>query len=281
MRRSKVLRSVRTPGGQSLVLGQYRGYRASRACRRIPACATFAALKLHLDSWRWAGVPFFVRAGKRLEETATEVLVALKRPPQAVFGERPPHNPNYVRFRLGPDRVSIAIGAHAKKAGQRMLGRDLELFVCSAGEEQVGAYERLIGDALRGDPTLFTREDAVLEAWRILDPLLDVDVPVHEYAPGSQGPQAADHLGHSIDLPGRQPEPDRAAMEAKIDRGREAAPTAGGDRPSRRRRPIPRPPLRRFALLLASGAFAGSGSRRTSGSRADRDAPPRPPRHPP
>ncbi len=197
----KVLRSIRTPGGDSLVLGQYRGYRQEAGVATDSVVPTFAALRLHLDSWRWAGVPFFVRAGKRLNETSTEVLVALKRPPQAVFGKGEPATPNYVRFRLGPDQVSIAIGAHAKKAGQRMVGRDLELFVCSAGEEEVGAYERLIGDALRGDPTLFTREDAVLEAWRIIDPLLEVATPAAVYEPGEPGPAAAAQLGHSLELP--------------------------------------------------------------------------------
>jgi glucose-6-phosphate 1-dehydrogenase len=155
-------------------------------------------MELHLDSWRWAGVPFFVRAGKRLADTATEVLVALKGPPQAVFADAEPGQQNYFRFRLGPDRVAIAVGARAKKAGAEMIGEDIELYVCNGGEDEMSAYERLLGDALHGDPTLFTREDAVLEAWRIIDPLLRLTRRVEPYEPGAWGPAAAARLGRRL-----------------------------------------------------------------------------------
>ena len=194
--KAKVLRSIRTATGQSLVRGQYEGYRDEEGVADDSDIETFAAMRIHLDSWRWAGVPFFIRAGKQLATTATEVLVELKRPPQAVFAEPLDGEPNYFRFRLGPDRVAIAVGARAKKPGTDMTGQELELYVCNGSEDEMDAYERLIGDALRGDPTLFTREDSVLEAWRIVDPLLGVDKPVEIYERGSLGPASAASLGH-------------------------------------------------------------------------------------
>ena len=194
----KVFRSIRTVTGRSLVRGQYIGYRDEPGVAADSDVETFAAMELHLDSWRWAGVPFFIRAGKRLADTATEVLVALKAPPQAVFSEGKPRGQNYFRFRLGPDRVAIAIGAQAKKLGTEMVGEDLELYVCNGGEDEMGAYERLLGDALCGDPTLFTREDAVLEAWRIIDPLLQLESGLDFYAPGSRGPERAEPLGRRL-----------------------------------------------------------------------------------
>ncbi len=203
--KAKVLRSIRTTTGRSLVRGQYDGYRREQGVADDSNVETFAAMQLHLDSWRWAGVPFFIRTGKRLATTATEVLVELKRPPQAVFAEPRDGDSNYFRFRLGPDRVAIAVGARAKKPGTNMVGEELELYVCNGSEDEMGAYERLIGDALGGDPTLFTREDAVLEAWRIVDPLLKLSTPVHVYEPGSFGPASAESLGRP-----RPPEAARA-----------------------------------------------------------------------
>jgi glucose-6-phosphate 1-dehydrogenase len=194
----KVLRSIRKPGGSSLVRGQYRGYRDEAGVAADSDVETFAAMRLHVDSWRWAGVPFFIRAGKRLAETATEVIVELKPPSQRVFGEGSPSEPNYFRFRLGPDRVAIAIGAHAKRPGLEMAGQSLELYVCNDNEDEMSAYERLIGDAMRGDPTLFTREDAVLESWRIIDPLLGISSKVYAYEPGSEGPTEAGDCGSRL-----------------------------------------------------------------------------------
>jgi glucose-6-phosphate 1-dehydrogenase len=204
--KAKVLRSIRALTGRSLVRGQFDGYRREAGVAPDSNVETFAAMQLHLDSWRWAGVPFFIRAGKCLATTATEVLVELKHPPQAVFDEPPGSDTNYFRFRLGPDQVSIAVGARAKKPGMNMLGEELELYVCNGNEDEMGAYERLIGDALGGDPTLFTREDAVLEAWRIVDPLLKLTTPVHIYEPGSYGPASAESLGRPRP-PGASPAP--------------------------------------------------------------------------
>jgi len=186
----KVLRAIRPLTGRSLVRGQYRGYRDEQGVAPDSDVETFAALQVHVDSWRWADVPFFIRAGKRLAVTTTEVHVELKRPPQRIFPEALESNPNYVRFRLGPE-VEIALGARAKRAGDAMRGEEVELFVCHQDPEDLLPYDRLIGDAMKGDPTLFAREDAVEAAWRVVDPILRMQTPLHEYAPGSWGPDAA------------------------------------------------------------------------------------------
>jgi glucose-6-phosphate 1-dehydrogenase len=190
--KAKVFKATRAATPASLVRGQYRGYRDEPGVAPESNVETYAALRLHIDSWRWAGVPFYLRAGKRLATTATEVLVRLKPPPQRVFPSE--DVPNHLRFRLGPDRLSIALGASAKKPGTVMAGRQLELLVCDATADEVGAYERLIRAALEGDKSLFAREDGVLEAWRIVDPLLRDGKPPHSYELGSSGPAAADSL---------------------------------------------------------------------------------------
>jgi len=190
----RVLRSIRTVTGKSLVRGQYRGYRDEPGVDASSDVETYAAMELHLDSWRWAGVPFYVRAGKSLAATATEALVEFQRPPRDLFAEPVTDGRNYIRFRLGPDRVAIGIGARAKKPGTELVGEDIELYVCNGAEDEMGAYERLIGDAIVGNPTLFTRDDAVLEAWRILDPLMHLSTPLHSYERGSWGPAEADRL---------------------------------------------------------------------------------------
>ena len=202
--KTRVLASIRTVTGKSLVRGQYRGYREEQGVAPDSNVETWAAMELHLDSWRWEGVPFYIRAGKKLATTATEAIVQFKRPPVKVFPEPAAQGSNYIRFRLGPDRVAIAIGARAKKPGVELAGEDVELYVCSGGEDEMGAYERLIGDALSGDPTLFAREDAVLEAWRIVDPLIRMSMPLYAYDQNSWGPSEADRLeqrGHQWRAP--------------------------------------------------------------------------------
>jgi len=189
--KARVLRSVRSVSADELVRGQYLGYRDEPGVAADSEVETFSAMRLQLDSPRWAGVPFFVRAGKKLAETETEAVVEFKGPAHQVFPEPDRGAGNYIRFRLGPDQVSIAIGARAKKPGVELIGEEVELFVCSDGEDEMGAYERLIRDAALGDPTLFTREDAVLESWRIVDSLQHTSTPLHPYAAGSWGPEAA------------------------------------------------------------------------------------------
>lgn len=192
--KAKVFRAIRPLTGRSLVRGQYRGYREEVGVAADSRVETFAAMQIHLDSWRWQGVPFFIRAGKGLPVTATEVMVALRQPPQQVFAEAIPARSNYLRFRLGPRQVSIAIGARVKRHGVENVGDGVELYVCNTQDDEMEAYERLIGDALKGDATLFARQDSVELAWRIVDPILAMATPVHEYAVGSWGPAEAEAM---------------------------------------------------------------------------------------
>lgn len=194
----KVFKTIRTLTGRSLVRGQYCGYRDEPGVAKGSEAETFAAMQVHLDSWRWAGVPFFIRAGKCLPITATEVMAEFRRPPQNVFREPTPPHANYVRFRLGPGRVAIALGALSKKPGSAMTGEEVELYALNAPDDEAGAYERLIGDAMQGDATLFARQDGVEEAWRIVDPVLRMRNHIHEYEPGSWGPADANKMTESF-----------------------------------------------------------------------------------
>ncbi len=192
-----VLRAVRPLSMEHLVLGQFRGYRQEPGVGADSNMPTFSALHLFVDSWRWHGVPFFVRAGKHLKTTCTEVVVELKQPPPVVFGEPQPRDGNFVRFRLSP-QVVIAIGARAKEPGEGMRGRPVELSVMESPEQGAGnrleAYERLLGDAMMGDATLFARQDLVEAAWAIVEPVLRCGLPVIAYDPGGWGPAEADRL---------------------------------------------------------------------------------------
>jgi len=189
----KVFKSIRPLTADKLVRGQFKGYRNEEGVAPDSQVETYAAMRFEIDSWRWAGVPFYVRAGKRLPVGAQEVVVDLKPPPARVFGDNAPQQPNYLRFRLGPD-VTIAWGAHAKQPGIGMQGREVELSVVQERGDEMDAYERLIGDAMIGDSTLFARQDEVEAAWAIVDPILKAQTAVHEYAPGSWGPKTADNL---------------------------------------------------------------------------------------
>jgi glucose-6-phosphate 1-dehydrogenase len=193
----KVLRTVRPLAFADLVRGQYRGYRDEPDVAKDSTIATYAALRLWVDSWRWAGVPFYVRAGKSLQRSCTEVVVELHPPPQVVFPESAPPGGNTVRFRLSPE-VVIAIGAHAKRPGEGMSGEPVELAVveqpAQGANGRMEAYERLLGDALAGDATLFARQDVVEAAWAIVDPVIHGPSPLFEYAPGTWGPTEADEL---------------------------------------------------------------------------------------
>ena len=189
----KVLKSVRPAKLEDTVRGQFRGYRQEQGVAPDSKVETFAAMKLEVDSWRWGGVPFYLRAGKNLPVTATEVVVDLRPPPTHVFGELGPEQPNYLRFRVGPD-VAIALGAHAKKAGPTMQGREVELFVSQQQADEMDAYERLIGEAMIGDTAHFARQDEVEAAWAIVDPVLGLKSSPYEYTPGTWGPQEADLL---------------------------------------------------------------------------------------
>jgi glucose-6-phosphate 1-dehydrogenase len=198
---AKVLRNARALSADHLVLGQFRGYRDEPGVAKDSSVPTYAALRFYVDSWRWEGVPFYVRAGKCLKTTCTEVMVELKNPPQVVFSEPPPPMGNYFRFRLSPD-VVIAAGARAKRPGEKMVGDPLELSVVEEAEQgtsgRMEAYERLLSDAMAGDATLFARQDVVEAAWAIVDPVLRGGVPLYDYEPGSWGPKEADALVRDV-----------------------------------------------------------------------------------
>jgi glucose-6-phosphate 1-dehydrogenase len=187
--RVKMFRAMRPLAAGQVIRGQYRGYEKERGVKEGSTTETYAAVELYLDSWRWQGVPFYIRAGKCLATTATEVIVHLRRPPP-IFDEAAAGRGNYMRFRLGPERLAIAVGARTKTPGA-MAGRDIELSVCDFGGGDTDAYERLLGDALQGDTTLFARWDGVEAAWRVVDPVLASGGVVHPYEPGSWGPAAA------------------------------------------------------------------------------------------
>jgi glucose-6-phosphate 1-dehydrogenase len=173
-----------------LVRGQFRGYRDEKGVAADSQVETFAALCLHIDTWRWSGVPFYIRAGKCLPITATEVRVNMKCPPLAIFDEISAATANYFRFRLSPS-VTISAGARVKQHGEQMRGEPVELIARHEPRSETLPYERLLRDALRGDPSLFTRDDSVEAAWRVIEPVLTNVAPVQEYEPGSWGPPAA------------------------------------------------------------------------------------------
>lgn len=198
--RVKVLHSIRQPRREDLVRGQYVGYTEEPGVAKDSTTETYAALRLHIDSWRWSGVPFLIRAGKHLPVTATEVLATFHRPPQMLFEDTLPRDSNHLRFRLGPDRVSIALGVRSKKPGEAQVGRNVELYMCDDEVGSMTAYERLIDDAMDGDPTLFARADAVGVSWQIVDSLLDgrSDETPELYRPGTWGPAAGDTLAADV-----------------------------------------------------------------------------------
>jgi glucose-6-phosphate 1-dehydrogenase len=182
----KVFRAIRPLNPEDLVRGQFEGYRKEHGVAPNSTVETFAAVRLHIDSWRWEDVPFFIRAGKCLPVTTTEVLVTLKRPPLRKVGDT-----NYFRFRLSPE-VIIALGSQVKRPGEqwRIESTELKVVQNSQGDE-MEPYERLLSDAMVGDGMLFAREDAVEAAWAVVQPILGDATPVHEYKPGAWGPAQA------------------------------------------------------------------------------------------
>jgi glucose-6-phosphate 1-dehydrogenase len=186
----RLFRAMRALDPRQVVRGQFRGYRDEPGVAPDSQVETFAALCLHIDTWRWAGVPFYIRTGKCLPITTTEVIVDLKGPPVAIFDEITPAQSNYFRFRLSPE-VVISEGARVKRVGEEMVGDAVELVARHSVAGEKSPYERLLGDAIRGDASLFTRDDGVEAAWRVVDPILHSAAPVAEYEPGTWGPAAA------------------------------------------------------------------------------------------
>ena len=187
----KVLKAIPPIDPKDLVRGRFRGYLAEPGVAAGSTTETFFALKLHLNSWRWQGVPFYVRGGKCLPVTRTEVVAKLRRPPSIVEHVQLP--PNHVRFRLSPD-FEISLGASIKAPGEALAAEPVELDVTHSRAGDLDPYEELLGDAMRGDSFRFAREDYVEEAWRIVDPAIQAGTPVHEYEPGTWGPKAAEEL---------------------------------------------------------------------------------------
>jgi glucose-6-phosphate 1-dehydrogenase len=187
--RVAVLARVRPLGVGDVVRGQYVGYRQEPGVAADSQVETFAAVRLAIDNDRWAGVPFYVRVGKRLPVTATEVLIRFKRSGVSLNGGEPPV-PNYYRFRLSPE-VLIALGARVKQPGEQMAGRPIELIAHYEPPGEMDPYARLLSDAARGDATLFARQDGVEASWRVVDGVLGNVTPVFPYEPGTWGPAEA------------------------------------------------------------------------------------------
>ncbi|MGA8007437.1 MAG: glucose-6-phosphate dehydrogenase [Burkholderiales bacterium] len=190
-----VFQAMRPLKPGDLVRGQYAGYRRERGVARRSDVETFCALRLWIDSWRWQGVPWYLRSGKCLAATAAEVVVELKPPPQRLFADSAPPTglANYLRFRLSPSSA-VALAARVKRAGKDFVGDQRELYLLDEQPQQEAPYERLLGDAMAGNGALFTREDAVEAAWAVVDPVLKNHHRVHPYRRGSWGPAAAQAL---------------------------------------------------------------------------------------
>jgi glucose-6-phosphate 1-dehydrogenase len=191
----KVFRKIRPLTTDALVRGQFSGYRSESGVAPDSTVETFAAVRLYIDSWRWEGVPFLIRAGKSLATTATEVVVTLKRPPLTTLASG---ETNYVRFRLSPD-MTIAVGARIKRPGEEFISDPIELRIAHRpSADEMTPYERLLGDAMDGDAMLFAREDGVEAAWTVVQDILDDVEPALEYDPGSWGPPEARILAAEV-----------------------------------------------------------------------------------
>jgi glucose-6-phosphate 1-dehydrogenase len=194
----KLLRATRTIDPADVVRGQYVGYRNEEGVAPDSDVESYVALRMYIDNWRWSGVPFYLRAGKCLARTSTEVLVEFHRPPRPLFRDpdHPDPHPNHFCFRLKP-KEGLSLAVQIKQPGEELVSAPVELdYTYDEHREALEetAYERLLGDALEGDPTLFARSDAIEEAWRIVDPVLEDPPPVRSYDPGSWGPADAESL---------------------------------------------------------------------------------------
>jgi glucose-6-phosphate 1-dehydrogenase len=230
--KAQVFKAIRPLDAANVVRGQFKGYRAEAGVAPNSQVETFAAVRLHIDNWRWSGVPFYIRAGKNLAVTATEVLVELKCPPANVFSEPGDLHSNYFRFQLSP-HVVVALGARTKRPGEQMRGEAGELLAQHYPADELEPYERLLGDAMRGDAVLFTREDTIEHAWRIVDPVLDQPTPLYQYAPHTWGPPEADELiagdggWHTPTLPPSPLMKTQAAQQPAQAQAASAKPAAG------------------------------------------------------
>jgi glucose-6-phosphate 1-dehydrogenase len=191
--KATLLKAIRPLTAESVVRGQYNGYRSVPGVAAGSTVETFVAVKLNIDTWRWAGVPIYIRAGKVLPVTATEVVVEFRRPPRETFGEIVPTSSSHMRMRVSPD-ISVALGVRVKLPGEQMVGDDVELMLQRQAAADEPPYQRLLGDAMRGIGELFTREDLVEAQWRVVQPILGNVTPVYSYDPGTWGPNEAMQL---------------------------------------------------------------------------------------
>jgi len=191
--KAALLKAVRPVAPGDVVRGQYKGYRSVPGVDPGSAVETFVAVKLFIETWRWAGVPIYIRAGKMLPVTATEVFVEFKRPPMETFGEIVPGTSAHLRMRIGPD-IAIGMGVRVKTPGERMTGKDLELALTQQAADDMPPYERLLGDAMRGQSELFARQDLVAAQWRVVEPILGNVTPFYHYEPGTWGPDEVQQL---------------------------------------------------------------------------------------
>jgi glucose-6-phosphate 1-dehydrogenase len=191
--KASLLKAVRALDKEQVVRGQYQGYENVPGVVPGSTVETFAAAKFEIDNWRWAGVPIFIRAGKKLPVTAAEAVVEFKRPPREAFGEVVSAASGHMRFRIQPN-VTVAFGARVKTPGDRMVGEDVELILTRQPGADRPPYQRLLGDAINGNSELFTREDIVDAEWRIVDGVLGDATALHSYAPGTWGPKEAQQL---------------------------------------------------------------------------------------
>jgi glucose-6-phosphate 1-dehydrogenase len=188
----KVLKAIPALEERNVVRGQFHGYLEEKGVAVNSKVETFAALRLEINSWRWQGVPFYIRAGKSLPVTSTEIVCRLRKPPTVIPADVV--HSNYLRFRISPE-VGIAMGMTVLAPGEKLIGQSAEMFASSPKTtDEMDAYERVLGDAMAGDATLFAREDYVEEAWRIVDPLLKLETPVYPYEPGSWGPNEVERV---------------------------------------------------------------------------------------
>ncbi len=209
--KARILCSVEPLTASDIVRGQFKGYRQEKGVAADSQVETYAAVKLFIDTWRWAGVPFYIRAGKNLPVTCTQVEVTYRRPPLDTFPEPVQRQTNRLRLRLSPD-VVIGLGINVKHPGERMDGENVELIASHQTGTEMTPYERLLGDALRGDQSLFASEGLIESQWRIVNAVLDNATPVYEYEPNTWGPAEADRL---VEEPGGWVNPTAAAVGDK------------------------------------------------------------------
>jgi glucose-6-phosphate 1-dehydrogenase len=191
--KANLLKAVRPLDPEHVVRGQYNGYQKVPGVRPGSAVETFVAVKLYIDTWRWANVPIYIRAGKLLPVTATEIMVEFKRPPFEVFGEIVPSSSSHMRMRISPD-IAIALGVRVKLPGERMVGQDVEMMLTESADADMPPYQRLLGDAFAGSGELFARQDFVDAQWRVVEGILDNVTPLYKYDPGTWGPEEAGRL---------------------------------------------------------------------------------------